>query len=226
MPDNDSSPVIKLPYISVLNGIPSDTPAFARAHKILSKAAKAGFRWPNAGLVLDKITEELDEVKKAAAAQDKAHTAEEIGDVLSAITTLVVFTQSEPITQHTLPVLEPHDSDALLAQVDEAFAKVKTAVTENNTDNTSGAVHELAAAVVAFANYQGIDAEAALQRTNDKFVYRFDAVSKELHHEGLTMETGHPNSISLGKVIGRWNTYKDVPENAETQGSRLDYSSL
>ena len=46
------------------------------------KAAKAGFDWDDVGGALDKLSEEIAELKAAIASNDKANINEELGDVL------------------------------------------------------------------------------------------------------------------------------------------------
>lgn len=62
----------------VLDGIPRNLPALTRALKLQSKAAKVGFDWPSLDNVLDKLTEEIAEIK-AAPAEGRAG---EMGDLL------------------------------------------------------------------------------------------------------------------------------------------------
>lgn len=57
-------------------------PALTRAEKLQKRAARVGFDWPDAGPVLDKLTEEAAELVAAQAAGDAAHVAEEYGDLL------------------------------------------------------------------------------------------------------------------------------------------------
>jgi MazG family protein len=61
-------------------------PALWRAEKMQSKAAKAGFQWPSPQGALDKLSEEVDELRAAEAARlpvDAPHgLQEEVGDVL------------------------------------------------------------------------------------------------------------------------------------------------
>jgi nucleoside triphosphate diphosphatase len=73
---------------SYLAGIPTALPALSRAGKLTEKAAKVGFDWPNAGQVIDKIREELDEVGEASAEGDQDRIEDEIGDLLFAVTNL------------------------------------------------------------------------------------------------------------------------------------------
>ena len=46
-------------------------PALLRAHEVQKRASRAGFDWTRAEDVLDKLQEELAEVRDAVAAQDK-----------------------------------------------------------------------------------------------------------------------------------------------------------
>jgi ATP diphosphatase len=71
-----------------LGGIPTALPALTRAQKLTAKAAKVGFDWPDATQVIDKIHEELDEVKEAASSKDRDKIEDEIGDLLFSATNL------------------------------------------------------------------------------------------------------------------------------------------
>lgn len=71
-----------------LGGIPTALPALTRAQKLTAKAAKVGFDWPDATQVIDKIHEELDEVKEAASSKDRDRIEDEIGDLLFSATNL------------------------------------------------------------------------------------------------------------------------------------------
>lgn len=65
-----------------LDAVARSLPALMRAEKIQSKAAKAGFDWKDIGPALDKLSEEVEELKKAIA--DNSNVEEELGDVLFA----------------------------------------------------------------------------------------------------------------------------------------------
>ncbi|KFG71030.1 nucleoside triphosphate pyrophosphohydrolase [Microvirga sp. BSC39] len=71
-----------------LGGIPTALPALTRAHKLTTKAAKVGFDWPDAAQVIDKIHEELEEVKEASSSGDRDKIEDEIGDLLFSVTNL------------------------------------------------------------------------------------------------------------------------------------------
>lgn len=69
---------------SVLDGVGSGMPEFQRATKLQQRAATVGFDWPSVDPVLDKLHEEIDEVREelARAPRDPTRLDEEIGDVL------------------------------------------------------------------------------------------------------------------------------------------------
>jgi MazG family protein len=66
----------------VLDDVPLALPALMRAKKLTRRAGRIGFDWPNAEAVLDKLDEELAELREARAHGDAAHIAEEMGDIL------------------------------------------------------------------------------------------------------------------------------------------------
>jgi nucleoside triphosphate diphosphatase len=74
--------------VGFLGGIPKALPALTRAQKLTTKAAKVGFDWPDASQVIEKIHEELDEVKEAASSNDRDRIEDEIGDLLFSVTNL------------------------------------------------------------------------------------------------------------------------------------------
>ncbi|GEO16869.1 nucleoside triphosphate pyrophosphohydrolase [Microvirga aerophila] len=71
-----------------LDGIPPALPALTRAQKLTTKAAKVGFDWPETAQVIDKIHEELEEVKDASSSGEKDRIEDEIGDLLFSVTNL------------------------------------------------------------------------------------------------------------------------------------------
>jgi ATP diphosphatase len=71
----------------VLTGVPRALPALLRAHEISTRAAAVGFDWPTASNVMDKIEEEVRELR-AALDENPARAAEELGDLLFALSNL------------------------------------------------------------------------------------------------------------------------------------------
>jgi ATP diphosphatase len=65
----------------VLAGIPVGLPALTRAEKLTKRAARVGFDWPDAAHVLDKLEEEIGELRAELSAADPARLADELGDM-------------------------------------------------------------------------------------------------------------------------------------------------
>ena len=73
---------------SVLEGVPREMPALARADRLTEKASRIGFDWPDAGGAREKVTEELGELDEAIASADRDAVEHELGDVLFAVANL------------------------------------------------------------------------------------------------------------------------------------------
>lgn len=67
---------------SILDGIPKALPPMARAEKIIKKVSGVGFDWDTPEGVLDKIEEELHEVREELRSGDREKLGEEIGDLM------------------------------------------------------------------------------------------------------------------------------------------------
>ena len=78
-----------------MDGIALGLPALMRAQKIGRRAARAGFDWPDAAGVLDKVAEEAREV---AEARTDAERDEEVGDLLF---TLVQYARHRGVDAET-----------------------------------------------------------------------------------------------------------------------------
>ncbi len=73
---------------SVLEGVPKEMPALARADRLTEKASRIGFDWPDATGAREKVAEELRELDEAIAANDSPAVEHEIGDLLFAVANL------------------------------------------------------------------------------------------------------------------------------------------
>ncbi|MFP4098247.1 MAG: nucleoside triphosphate pyrophosphohydrolase [Alphaproteobacteria bacterium] len=70
------------PGTSALDGITLALPALLKAQKLQKKAASAGFEWNSPLDVLDKLEEEIAEMRAAIANNDKENQEEELGDII------------------------------------------------------------------------------------------------------------------------------------------------
>ncbi|MDP2697896.1 nucleoside triphosphate pyrophosphohydrolase [Thalassospira sp.] len=68
---------------SALDGVASALPALMRAEKLTKRAARVGFDWPNIEQVLDKLREEISELRaELTACPDPDRIEDELGDML------------------------------------------------------------------------------------------------------------------------------------------------
>ena len=96
-----------------LEAVARSLPALWRAEKVQKKAKKAGFDWPHIAGALDKLSEEIGELKAAVAGG--TNVEEELGDLLFSAVNVSRFLKTDP-------------EDALNAATDKfigRFAKVE-----------------------------------------------------------------------------------------------------
>jgi ATP diphosphatase len=77
----------------VLDGVALGLPALLRAVKLQKRAARVGFDWPSTDEVMDKLTEEIQELREATTPD---HQAEEFGDLLFVMANLARHMDIDP----------------------------------------------------------------------------------------------------------------------------------
>ena len=123
-----------------MDSVARSLPALWRADKLQSKAAKAGFEFPDVSGALDKLDEETQELRSAV--ENGTNFEEELGDVL--------------------------------------FAAVKV------------------------GRFCGVDPEAALTKTCEKFIARFRKVEETVNARGEDM-----SALPLDELMALWNDAKE-----------------
>lgn len=71
-------------YTEDLEHVPKNLPALLRADKVQAKAAKVGFDWKDPKPAMEKVIEELNEIKDVYNGKNKAKILEEVGDLIFA----------------------------------------------------------------------------------------------------------------------------------------------
>jgi ATP diphosphatase len=114
--NTDSSQPHRVNNEPLLDSVPKGMPALMYAQKLQKKCAKVGFDWPETLPVLDKVEEELEEIKLELNASTRNQDAieEEIGDALFAMVNLARHCNI--------------DADTALRKASIKFAKRFTAV--------------------------------------------------------------------------------------------------
>ena len=81
---------------SILDDIGTNQPALNIAYKIGKRARSVGFDWNNEGGVIDKIEEEIEELKVAINSGNQSNIEEEAGDLLFSVVSLSRHTSIDP----------------------------------------------------------------------------------------------------------------------------------
>ena len=81
---------------SLLAGVPRSLPSLLRAHEIGTRVAAVGFDWARTTDVVDKIEEEVAELRGAVQGEGRERVEEEMGDLLFSIANLARKLGIEP----------------------------------------------------------------------------------------------------------------------------------
>jgi ATP diphosphatase len=82
---------------SALDGVGAALPALTRAEKLQRRAARVGFDWPDLPPILDKIAEEIGELRhELDIGADRARIADEVGDLLFSVVNLARRLDTDP----------------------------------------------------------------------------------------------------------------------------------
>jgi MazG family protein len=81
---------------SLLRGVPKAMPSLLRAHEIGTRVAAVGFDWAKTADVVDKIEEEVAELRRAVGGEGRERAEEEMGDLLFSIANLARKLGIEP----------------------------------------------------------------------------------------------------------------------------------
>jgi tetrapyrrole methylase family protein/MazG family protein len=87
---------------SVFDGMPNGMPPIARTLKVIQKVTKVGFQWPDLKGPMDKLEEEVAELKEALAHSDLEpdeyleKIESEIGDILFSVSNVASFLKLDP----------------------------------------------------------------------------------------------------------------------------------
>ena len=79
-----------------LDGVPKKLPALLRARRIQEKASNVGFDWQELSPILDKVDEEIAELKEAVTMKNAENIKDEMGDVFFSLVNLSRFLSINP----------------------------------------------------------------------------------------------------------------------------------
>jgi len=81
---------------SLLDGVPHTLPAALEAYQLTRRASRIGFDWDSLDGLLDKLQEEVRELRGALADENKERVEEEIGDLLFVAVNVARFLHTDP----------------------------------------------------------------------------------------------------------------------------------
>ncbi len=82
----------------VLDGLPRSLPALLRAYRMQEKTSRFGFDWDRPEDVLDKVEEEIAELRQSLKTRRKTEIEHEMGDLLFALVNLARHLRVDPET--------------------------------------------------------------------------------------------------------------------------------
>ncbi|MDR1001901.1 MAG: nucleoside triphosphate pyrophosphohydrolase [Oscillospiraceae bacterium] len=83
-----------------IDSVPRSLPALMRSEKIQKRAAKVGFDWNDVYGAMDKVREEMEELREAIEEESDEHSFEELGDLLFAVVNVSRFIGAD--AEHSL----------------------------------------------------------------------------------------------------------------------------
>ena len=126
---------------ALLSGVPKAMPSLLRAHEIGTRVAAVGFDWARSEDVVDKIEEEVHELRGALTHETRERAEEEMGDLLFSIASLArklgiepesalrkaneKFTARFEALEHRFEQRGRSVHDATLDEMEEVWAAVK-----------------------------------------------------------------------------------------------------
>lgn len=98
-----------------------------------------------------------------------------------------------------------NDARQVLAKIQEEAAEVEEALDQGGLAAVQDEIGDLLFAVTNLARHAGVDPEAALRGTNEKFVRRFSHIERQLAAEGVT-----PQAADLARMEALWQEAKGL----------------
>ncbi|MGG7164598.1 nucleoside triphosphate pyrophosphohydrolase [Clostridium ihumii] len=83
-------------YTEDMLNVPKMLPALLKADKVQKKAAKVGFDWDDVNPAMDKVIEELNEIKDVYNGENQSRILEEVGDLIFATVNIARLLDIDP----------------------------------------------------------------------------------------------------------------------------------
>ncbi len=177
----------------VLSGVPRSLPAMIKAYRIQDKVKGVGFDWEEPHQVWEKVQEELEELKEAVDKHEAADRLEKTAE-----------RQGAP-NDHGDPGNEGSAGKQIPAKEDN----------QNTHKKMEEEFGDLLFALINYARFIGVNPENALERTNKKFVKRFEHLEEQARKTGQDMK-----KMNLAEMDVFWNEAKEMESGSGEVGSK------
>ncbi len=177
----------------VLSGVPKSLPAMIKAYRIQDKVKGVGFDWEEPHQVWEKVQEEMEELKEAVSKHEAADRLEKTAE-----------RQGAP-NNHG----DPGNEETADEQIPE---KEDNQTTQKTMEEEFG---DLLFALINYARFIGVNPENALERTNKKFVKRFEHLEEQARKTGQDMK-----KMNLAEMDVFWNEAKEMERGSGEGGSK------
>ncbi len=101
------------------------------------------------------------------------------------------------------------NSDQVWAKVQEEIAELKEVVAEKNQEEIENEFGDVLFSLINYARFIGVNPENALERTNKKFIKRFQWMEEDINAKGKDM-----TSMDLEELDTYWNQAKKALSNS------------
>ena len=105
---------------------------------------------------------------------------------------------------------EWNNVDGVLAKVYEEMQELKNAISIGKQIDIEDEMGDVFFSLINFARFLQVDADAALERTNSKFIRRFTAIEQKAAVNGNTL-----SDLTLAQMDELWNEVKALEKNNE-----------
>jgi len=97
------------------------------------------------------------------------------------------------------------NSDQVWDKVQEELSELKEEVRKGHKEKTSDEFGDLLFSLINYARFIGVNPEDALEKTNKKFLYRFQYMESEIEKKGLKL-----SDLTLAEMDVYWNEAKAI----------------
>ncbi len=101
------------------------------------------------------------------------------------------------------------NKEDVFKKVEEEIGELQEAILENNQAHIEEEFGDVLFSLINYARFLKVDAEGALEKTNKKFMYRFQQIETIANQRGKALQ-----DMTLGEMDDIWNEVKRLNKNA------------